>query len=248
MISSLSNLEQANNSLSFEIASQLYSSDGDFPINFEIAWQWLGYTRKDSAKKKLVKNFIEGEDYTLRQVAESAPSGGLTHWDDIWLSVNCLKEMGMLAGTNKGKEVRNYFLQCEAIAKQSAASVPELLQRIQQTEDAIALLQSQVQNLLPPSADFIPPGWDADVWEKLPPQDKRHFRYLFRRRRFRPSNQGNDNVLALPPITPERIRQKQLLETEQLIGEMLPEEKERLEAVKEQALKQLWAEGGQENE
>jgi hypothetical protein len=32
----------------------------------------------------------------------------------------------------------------------------------------IPQLHSQVQNLLPPSANFIPPGWNAEVWEKLP--------------------------------------------------------------------------------
>jgi DNA-damage-inducible protein D len=72
-------------------------------------------------------------------------------------------------------------------------------QVIEQQGEAIAQLQTQVQNLLPPSSDFIPPGWDAEVWHKLPPQDKRHFRFLFRRRNFRPSTKNEP--LALPVIT-----------------------------------------------
>jgi DNA-damage-inducible protein D len=70
-------------------------------------------------------------------------------------------------------------------------------QVIEQQGEAIAQLQTQVQNLLPPSSDFIPPGWDAEVWDKLPPQDKRHFRFLFRRRRFRLSGQASNEPLAL---------------------------------------------------
>ncbi|MHC5719524.1 MAG: Rha family transcriptional regulator, partial [Nostoc sp.] len=65
----------------------------------------------------------------------------------------------------------------------------ELEKKLTAQSEAIALLQSQIQNLLPISADFIPPGWDADVWEKLPPQDKRHFRYLYRRHGFRPGSE-----------------------------------------------------------
>jgi len=38
--------------------------------------------------------------------------------EDIRLCVDCLKSLGMMAGTEKGKEIRHYFLECERIAKQ----------------------------------------------------------------------------------------------------------------------------------
>lgn len=71
-----------------------------------------------------------------------------------------------------------------------------LLQAIPAMQQAIADLQAQVQNLLPPSADFMPPGWDAEVWRSLPKQDKRHFRFLYRRRNFKRSQENQP--LALP--------------------------------------------------
>jgi hypothetical protein len=120
-----------------------------------------------------------------------------------------------------------------------------LLQAIPAMQDAITQLQSQVQNLLPISSDFMPPGWDAEVWRKLPTPDKRHFWFLFRRRRFRPSNQGKDEPLALPAITTEQMKQKQKNELQQIVGEISQEERERLEVAKQQALKQFWADGGQ---
>ena len=104
--------------------------------------------------------------------------------------------------------------------------------------EAITQLQSQIQNLLPPSANFTPPGWDAEVWRKLPPQDKRHFRYIYRRRHFRPSQQVQ-NEPALPAFTTEQMKQKQLLEMQQVLGEISPAEKERLEAAKQKALQQF---------
>jgi hypothetical protein len=120
-----------------------------------------------------------------------------------------------------------------------------LLETIPAMQQAIADLQSQIQNLLPPSTDFIPPGWDAEVWRSLPPQDKRHFRYIFRRRNFRPSGQGKDKSLALPAAITQQIQHKQRTEVQQLIGEVSPEEQERLEAAKQEALKQLWSQGEQ---
>lgn len=42
----------------------------------------------------------------------------MTHREDIHLTANCLKEMGMMAGTEKGKEIRKYFLQCEKKLKE----------------------------------------------------------------------------------------------------------------------------------
>jgi DNA-damage-inducible protein D len=99
----------------------------------------------------------------------------------------------------------------------------------------LAQLQSQVQNLLPPSADFIPPGWNAEVWEKLPEQDKRHFRFLFRRRRFQPSGLIENNSSISFTLT-EQVKRKQKQELEAAVGEISPDEQERFEAAKQEAL------------
>ncbi|BAZ40255.1 KilA-like protein [Calothrix sp. NIES-4101] len=111
-----------------------------------------------------------------------------------------------------------------------------LLNSIPAMQKTIAQLQAQVQNLLPPPANFIPPGWDADVWEKLPPQDKRHFCYLHRRRKFRPDNHNEDDSENLS-VLKEQVKQRQKDELRTVIGQVSPEEKERLEAAKKQALK-----------
>ncbi|MBD2359569.1 hypothetical protein H6G41_34385 [Tolypothrix sp. FACHB-123] len=133
------------------------------------------------------------------------------------------------------------------IAKESIKLIPQLQQKIQELEQNFAQLQSQIQNLLPPSADFIPPGWNEEVWRKLAPQDKRHFRFLYRRRNFRPSGQRTNEQLALPPVTTEQLKQKQRAEFEQLVGEASAQEKQQLEAAKQEALKKLWLQGEQDD-
>jgi len=141
------------------------------------------------------------------------------------------------------------------LAPQSSELLAQFLEKLQQQNTvieeqgkAISVLQSQIQNLLPQRADFIPPGWDAEVWHKLPQQDKRHFRFLFRRRRFRPSQQGQDEPLALPAVTTEQMKQRQRAEVERLIGQVPPQEQQRLEAAKREALQQLLSQGEEDDE
>jgi DNA-damage-inducible protein D len=121
------------------------------------------------------------------------------------------------------------------IDRQNQAITSLSFANAKQGED-IAQLQAQVQNLLPPSANFIPPGWDADVWEKLPPQDKRHFRFLHRRRQFRPDNHSDAEN---PLVIADQVKQEQKDELNTVIGQVSPEEKERLETAKQEALKLL---------
>jgi phage anti-repressor protein len=223
--------------ISLEIAIYLWNSVEKFPVDFELAWQWLGYTRKDSAKKKLARNFVENEDYMLRHLAESAPDKGLTHRDDIWLSCNCLKEMAMMAGTQKGKKVRQYFLECEVLAKQAVKVIPGLQQQIQQLQENFDRLQSQVQKILPPTSDSIPPGWDASTWATLPQQDKHHFRHIYQNFGFRPDDEPESSFISADV----RIQQRQ--EMERIIGEVTPSEIWRVEDAKQELLQRFWAEG-----
>jgi len=119
-----------------DFALSLYFSDKPFPMDFDDAWQLLGYSTKASAKRKLLKHFEQGFDYVrFNQKVESDNHSSfspqelatLALVDKIMLTANCFKSMGMMAGTEQGKEVRNYFLRCEAIAKRSVGIASVLI-------------------------------------------------------------------------------------------------------------------------
>lgn len=109
----------ADNTVTFsmELAHQIYNSGEQFPVDFDDAWQWLGYAKKQNAKDTLVDYFEEKIDFVRCGVKSS--TGGRPS-ELIQLTVDCLKSMGMMAGTEKGKEIRKYFLECERIAKEAA--------------------------------------------------------------------------------------------------------------------------------
>ncbi|MBU7587442.1 MAG: DNA-damage-inducible protein [Nostoc sp. TH1S01] len=139
------------------------------------------------------------------------------------------------------------------LAPQNLELLAQLLEKLEQQNKvieeqgkAIADLQTQIQNLLPPSADFMPPGWDAEVWQKLQPQDKKHFRFLYRRRNFRPSQENQP--LALPAATVEQMKERQRAEVERLVGEVSPEEKQQFQAAKRQKLREFWSQASEEEQ
>lgn len=118
-----------------ENALTLFNSADDFPVDFDLAWKWLGFARKDPAKRSLIGGvFEEGRDFRY-----SHNNVGIEKIDEknarsinkkageqqrIWLTIDCFKTWGMMAATEKGKEIRKYFLECERKLKEITAIAP----------------------------------------------------------------------------------------------------------------------------
>ncbi|MEA5506968.1 BRO family protein [Halotia wernerae UHCC 0503] len=207
--------------------------------------QWRQFedaiTRAIAACKNIEQ---EIKEHFLRLPAKS--TGGRPR-DDFKLSrYGCY--LTAMNGDPRKSEIaaaQNYFAlktREAELAPQSQELLSQLLEKIEQQNKVIeeqGQALAQVQTLLPPSSDFIPPGWDENVWRSLPSQDKRHFRFLFRRRNFRPSTKNE--TLALPAATTELWKQRQMDELKQMVGEVSPEEKKELQLAKQEMLRQFWA-------
>jgi phage anti-repressor protein len=122
---------------SAELAQQLMESIEGFPVDFDLAWQWLGFSRKDSALRKL-RQFKDGKDFHM--IVEKTEGRDLQRF---WLTVDCFKMLGMLAQTDQGDQVREYFLECERHVKQIKTLSPaEFL--VQAAQQMLALEQRQL--------------------------------------------------------------------------------------------------------
>ncbi|MEA5628106.1 hypothetical protein [Nostoc sp. UHCC 0251] len=115
----------SNLSFSQQLALTIYQSQEIFPVDLDDAWVWLGYSTKQKAEKKLKSNFEEGIDFLAKGLKTS--TGGRPS-QLVMLSVDCFKSLGMMAGTEQGKVVRKYFLECERIAKASNIPQPAMTQ------------------------------------------------------------------------------------------------------------------------
>lgn len=99
--------------LSESLVFEVVGSEEEFPISFDDAWKWLDFSRKDNAKRAFENaGFLDGIDFQVFLNIEENPKGGRPS-EAISLTVDCFKSFAMMAGTEKGKEVRKYFLECE---------------------------------------------------------------------------------------------------------------------------------------
>jgi hypothetical protein len=122
----------SNHSISTDRVFALCQSQSQFPVDFDDAWRWLGYNKKSDAKEALLsKGFVLGLD--LRIDPQSDNHEGLSpqekavkaRKESIWLTVDCFKMWAMMAGTEKGRETRIYFLECERKLKEASCSLPK---------------------------------------------------------------------------------------------------------------------------
>jgi phage anti-repressor protein len=95
-----------------EQLKQIACSTEQYPVDFDRAWQWVEYARKDYALDALKANFEEGMDYSGLNRNRSDGKPGKPY-RAYFLTVDCFKAFCMMAGTEKGKEVRKYYLRIE---------------------------------------------------------------------------------------------------------------------------------------
>ncbi|KAK3268972.1 hypothetical protein CYMTET_22556 [Cymbomonas tetramitiformis] len=81
-------------------------TDNHFVVNFDRAYNWIGFGNKRSAKRHLMKNFDNGIDFFITD--PDVPQTEL-----IMLSADCFKSMCMTSNTVQGKLVREYYIELE---------------------------------------------------------------------------------------------------------------------------------------
>lgn len=108
-----------------EVVFNLVHSENQFPIDFDDAWKWIGYSRKDNAKIALLgAGFLEDKDFRVFLNDQENSRGGRPS-EKITLTIDCFKSFCMMAGTDRGRAVRRYFLDCESELKRRIAKASE---------------------------------------------------------------------------------------------------------------------------
>lgn len=85
------------------------NTNDDFVINFDISAKWLNI-RKDSLKRTLIESYRKNIDY--KTTIEKSNSAGRPT-EIIYLTPDCFKRLCMLTKSEKGEEVRSYYIQLE---------------------------------------------------------------------------------------------------------------------------------------
>lgn len=105
-----------------------YNSKTDFVINFDDVWNWLGFSRKDPAKRLLIKLFIKDVDYKIETINNNVSIGGATRQtikdngglnkEFITMTINTFKKLCLKANTKKADEIHEYFIKLEEVLQE----------------------------------------------------------------------------------------------------------------------------------
>lgn len=93
---------------------------GVLTVNARDLWEMLESKQDFSTwiKNRIEKyGFVEGLDYTIHKVVERVNGnngGGAVTKSDYHLTINTAKELAMVENTDKGREVRRYFIDVES--------------------------------------------------------------------------------------------------------------------------------------
>jgi phage anti-repressor protein len=118
MITKLSNFftqEELNTFIIQLFAYLQHHPTQDYPINLEKIFALIGFAHKKNAKRTLENNFTKDEDYKEVLLHREQNSKGGRPEEEIWLNVDTFKNMCMMAKTDKGKQIRKYYIKLENI-------------------------------------------------------------------------------------------------------------------------------------
>lgn len=121
------------------------NDDTAFVVSLEDVWHWMGFSRKDKARRLLEDNFVEGVDYNTVSVV--LPSDVYDHTSQIknglmtFLNVDTLKEMCVLANNHDSKQIRKNYVMMEHVLMQHMTQC--LAEQKEMTIKAFALVDEQ---------------------------------------------------------------------------------------------------------
>jgi len=104
----------------------------DFIIDLDNIYEWVGFSRKDHAKRLFLKHFTINIDYkvSLPQLGEQKinDTRGGNNKETILMTIKTFKKLCMKAATKKADEIHDYFIKLEEILQETIAEESTELQ------------------------------------------------------------------------------------------------------------------------
>ena len=133
-----------------ELAKELMQSENMFPVTLENAFKWLEYYDKSTAKRAFLNcGFIEDIDYSISTEPTTTGISAIPK-QNLVMTTEAFKQWSMMSGTERGKQIRLYFLECEKIAKQVTSISPDIAQALLQMQkqlESLAVSQTRLNQL-----------------------------------------------------------------------------------------------------
>lgn len=99
-----------------------HNNKNDFIIDLDEVWKWLGFSRKDPAKRLLEKFFIKDLNYKIllhQSVEQDKNDHGGHNKEQILLTINTFKKLCLKADTKKADEIHEYYMGLEELLQET---------------------------------------------------------------------------------------------------------------------------------
>lgn len=93
----------------------LNHNKNEFVINLDDIWKWLGFARKDAAKRILEKSAMLNVEYKIVSHRKVGNSKGGRPAEIITMTINTFKKFCLKAGTSKADEIHDYYIRLEEL-------------------------------------------------------------------------------------------------------------------------------------
>jgi hypothetical protein len=121
-----------------------YDSEKDFVIDLDTIYEWLGFKRKDNAKRLLTSKFIMDTDYIINEM--NPPIGGFKKGgkteQQILMNIKTFKKFCMKADTKRADIILDYYIKIESCQQDFLLhSLQETHLELKQKDEQIKLLE-----------------------------------------------------------------------------------------------------------
>ena len=93
-----------------------YHPTNDYPVNLDDVFKMIGFAHKGNIMNTITNHFTEGEDYKVALFhTEKRKNEGGHNKEIVMLNIDTFKNLCLMAKTEKGKEIRKYYVKLENI-------------------------------------------------------------------------------------------------------------------------------------
>jgi phage anti-repressor protein len=129
-----------------------YHPTNDYPINLEHIFKMIGFANKGNAMKTIKSNFVKDEDYKIvifrtEKNLDVKDLGGRRS-EDVMLNIDTFKNLCMIAKTEKGKEIRKYYVKLENIYNQIIKEeIEEKQKELEEKDKQLEYTKNELQKM-----------------------------------------------------------------------------------------------------
>lgn len=120
-----------------------------YPVPFDDAWKMAGYGRKSTAKRDGLSGLKLGKHFCSEKCKKpSSNASGFSSFEVITLSLDAFKHLCLMAKTEEGEAIRDYFIESEKKWRLVQQIAPQVASEVEMMHLKIELAKIESQKAL----------------------------------------------------------------------------------------------------